>query len=145
MSPGTALSCTLCILVPRGPPAICQVGRHWQRKWHRLQGHESCSASIALSPSIAHIWNYQWKGFPCGSYSGLLQAPEVTRDRVYNWKQSCPCVLGWSSLSREAGPGVPLWSFPTWLILWFCEWWLMAVIKCLHCVVLFNSTGIAFV
>lgn len=32
ISPGTALSCTLHILVPRGPPAVCQVGRHWQRK-----------------------------------------------------------------------------------------------------------------
>lgn len=37
------------------------------------------------------------------------------------WRNPMPCALGWLCFSREAGPHDPLWSLPTWPVLWFCD------------------------
>lgn len=102
-SQGTSLSCTLYILAPRGPPSICQVGRHWPGEWQWLQGHESCSASIALSPIDSSYLKLSVQVI-----LGCCRPRRLPEIMFSTGSNPVPCVLGWPSLNREVGPGDPV-------------------------------------
>lgn len=87
----------------------------WQDKWQWVE------------TEVQEVSPWWWSSLLCSAHAleqvslrdcGVSLTRDIQELSEYN---PVPCGLGWFCFSREVGPDDPLWSLPTWAILWLSD------------------------